>query len=225
MKKSTLFVPVTNEIGVDEAGRGPLFGRVYVSAVILPPLTEHNEWSCLIKDSKRFSSEKTLQKVADLVKQHALAYSVTFREHDEIDRINILQATQDAMHEAILDVSQQIGLKPQDALLYVDGNYFRPLQGYVETCVKGGDNIRTSIAAASILAKVARDQWIRDLCSKHPDLVDKYGLDKNKGYGTRQHIQGIETHGLSPWHRRSFHLKKDLQTTRMEEDLHGINVI
>jgi ribonuclease HII len=217
-----LSLPFKNEIGVDEAGRGPLFGRVYVCAMVLPPLTEHTEWSLLIKDSKRFSSEKKLHKVADLVKQHALGYSITFRDHDQIDQINILQATQDAMHEAIIDVSKKLGLLSNDTCLYIDGNYFRPLQGYVETCIKGGDNMRISIAAASILAKVARDQWIYDICSRHPELVEHYGLDKNKGYGTKQHILGIEQHGMSPWHRRSFHLKKDLHYRR-EEDIYGIN--
>jgi ribonuclease HII len=215
-KQNNLTLPVGPfEIGCDEVGRGPLFGRVYAAAVILPALPEHTDWSRGIKDSKKYASSNALKRVAGLIKAKATAYAIAFREAEHVDRVNILQATQDAMHEAIRRVLEQINALPvgnnqtvlETVRLFVDGNYFRPFPGLSHTCVEGGDGIYISIAAASVLAKEARDDWIAELCGEHPDLVDKYGLDTNKGYGTKRHIEGLREHGRSPWHRRSFHVR------------------
>jgi len=171
------------EIGVDEAGRGPLFGRVYSAAAILPKddSFDHSQ----MKDSKKFHSKKKIKAVAEYIKQNALAWSVAYEDEKVIDEINILQATQSAMHKAIKDCMSQIAekkeltekeqtyMKSQFQLL-IDGNYFKPIAEYNKTfqkieivphiCIEGGDNKYTSIAAASILAKVSRDDYIYELC-------------------------------------------------------------
>lgn len=190
------------EIGVDEAGRGPLFGRVYCAAVILPLTMDFS----FIKDSKKFTSKKKIREAADKIKQHALAWSVAFSDEKTIDDINILQATMKAMHTCILNIL------PEEGTLLVDGNYFKPITRILNeawhtvpyTCVEKGDSTYYSIAAASILAKVARDDYILDLCEQHPYLVERYGLDKNKGYGAKKHMDGIREHGITEWHRKSY---------------------
>jgi len=220
------------EIGVDEAGRGPLFGRVYAGAVVLPSdetVFNHS----LMKDSKKFTSKKKIDEVADYIKQNALAWAVAYEDEKIIDEINILQATQSAMHKAILEVKKQLHNKEllisnsnsnnndssNDLLLLIDGNYFKPItimntknnkfETIKFTTVEGGDNKYTSIAAASILAKVERDNYIDDLCHNHIELAEHYGIDTNKGYGAKKHIEGIKEHGITIWHRRSFGICKD----------------
>lgn len=186
------------EAGLDEAGRGPLFGRVYVGACIWPPSIETD----LIKDSKKLSARKRLI-VCDYIKENAIDWSVTWKSAKKIDEINILQATQSAMHDAISNL-----LVRPDFLL-IDGHYFR---SYVDKCGKSiphiciekGDNEYTSIAAASILAKVHHDKYIEDMCDKYENLDEYYSLRSNKGYGTKKHIDGIKKHGISEWHRQSF---------------------
>jgi ribonuclease HII len=190
------------EIGVDEAGRGPLFGRVYCAAVILPLEMDFS----FIKDSKKFTSKKKIREAADKIKQQALAWSVAWSDENTIDDLNILQATMKAMHTCILDIL------PEKGTLLIDGNYFRPITRVINetwetvpyTCVEKGDSTYYSIAAASILAKVARDDYILDLCEQHPYLVERYGLDKNKGYGAKKHMDGIREHGITEWHRKSY---------------------
>ena len=193
------------EAGIDEAGRGPMFGRVYSACVILPhddPDFKY-EW---MKDSKRFTSKKKLMEVYNYIKEHAVDYSVCYEDEETIDQINILQATQKSMHNTIKSLSH----RPQHLL--VDGNYFnvfRDVKGVIPfTCVEGGDNEYCAIAAASILAKVERDMYIESICEEHPELDSRYGLLKNKGYGTKQHIEGIKTHGISEWHRKTFGICK-----------------
>jgi len=212
------------EIGVDEAGRGPLFGRVYTAGVILPKddSFDHSK----VKDSKKFHSKKKIEEVADYIKQNALAWYVSFEDEKKIDEINILQATQSAMHNSILEVRKQfnIFLKKEEItdysyFLLIDGNYFNPitylnkktnkLEGFPFTCIEGGDNKYTSIAAASILAKVERDKYIENLCLENPTLAEHYGIDSNKGYGAKRHIDGIKEHGITIWHRRSFGICKN----------------
>ena len=200
------------EIGVDEAGRGPLFGRLYVGAAILPkgPEFRHD----LMKDSKKFSSKKKRKEVAEYIKTNAIAWSVQFMDADIIDEINIRQAVLRSMHNAIRDVMKKIGSDYTDTLLLIDGNDFRPLTSFDENTeelhtiphqtIEGGDNKYTSIAAASILAKVAHDEYIEDMCLAHPELITRYGLDKNMGYGTKQHLNGILEHGITKWHRRTY---------------------
>jgi ribonuclease HII len=207
------------EIGVDEAGRGPLFGRVYTAAVILPKDDSFDHFK--MKDSKRFYSKKQIEETSDYIKNNALAWHVTFEDEKTIDQINILQATQESMHKSILGVRTKYNKKikhisENNSLYYllIDGNYFNPLinlnkiTNKLETmpfsCIEGGDNKYTSIAAASILAKVERDKYIEELCRENPELIEKYGIDKNKGYGSKQHLDGIRSHGITPWHRRSF---------------------
>ena len=134
-----------------------------------------------------------------------------------IDNINILQATQQAMHNSIKETIKQL---PTDAeiQLLIDGNYFKPYSTFSKerrmfetvshVCIEGGDNKYTAIAAASILAKVARDQYIADLCEQYPELDEKYGIAKNKGYGSKQHLDGIQNNGITSWHRRTFGICK-----------------
>ena len=206
------------EIGVDEAGRGPMFGRVYAGAVVLPKDDSFNHWA--MKDSKKFTSKKKIEEVAEYIKQKAIAWSVEYEDETVIDKINILQATQSAMHKAITNVLNQLNTFDRDKLhLLVDGNYFKPYmllnktKTQLETLpfdmVEGGDNKFTSIAAASILAKVSRDQYIDELCQANPELVEHYGIDTNKGYGSKKHMEGIKQHGITKWHRRTFGICKN----------------
>jgi ribonuclease HII len=203
------------EIGADEVGRGPLFGRVYVAAVILPKDDSFDHFK--MKDSKKFTSVKknTIQEAAAYIKEHALAWHVSYEDESVIDKINILQATQQAMHKAINETRKKYACQMQadnKFHLLIDGNYFNPiiakngnkLEVVPYTCIEGGDNKFTSIAAASILAKVTRDKYISDLCAQYPELDERYGFNSNKGYGAKRHIDGIKEHGITIWHRRSF---------------------
>jgi ribonuclease HII len=178
-----------------------------------------------MKDSKKFSSKKKIEEVAEYIKASSIAWSVKYADEIKIDDINILQATQLAMHEAIIDVKTQImnmninQLKDDDILLLIDGNYFNKLEYFDKNSkkfvslkyelIKGGDNKYTSIAAASILAKTERDKYIEDLCINNPELIENYGIDSNKGYGAKKHIDGIKQHGITKWHRRSFGICKE----------------
>ena len=194
----------TIEVGIDEAGRGPMFGRVYAAAVILPKDDSFNHH--LMKDSKRFHSEKKIMEAYEYIKKNALAYSVQYSDEKEIDRINIRQATLQTMHNAIKTLS----IAPE--MILVDGNDFKPYirirdEGFHQTqhiCIEGGDNKYTCIAAASILAKVERDLYIKDLCEKNPQLDEYYGISGNKGYGTKKHLDGIREHGISEFHRKTY---------------------
>jgi ribonuclease HII len=216
----------TFEVGVDESGRGPLFGRVYTAAVILPKDDSFEHFR--MKDSKKFHSKKLIEEVAQYIKKNAIAWYVSFEDEKTIDQINILQATQKSMHSSILEVRNQINMKMKieakkencdyNFHLLIDGNYFNPL-GYFNkisnkldlfpySCIEGGDNKYSAIAAASILAKVERDKYIEQLCIENPELIEKYGIDQNKGYGAKRHLEGINTYGITVWHRRSFGICK-----------------
>jgi ribonuclease HII len=211
------------EIGVDEAGRGPLFGRVYTAAVILPKddTFDHPR----VKDSKKFHSKKKIEEVAEYIKANAIAWYVSFEDEKVIDDINILQATQKAMHNSILETRKQIINKMKEnntenynIELLIDGNYFNPItilnkktakiESIPYITIEGGDNKYTAIAAASILAKVERDKYIDELCQQNPTLAEYYGIDSNKGYGAKRHLDGIKEHGITIWHRRSFGICK-----------------
>ena len=205
------------EIGVDEAGRGPLFGRLYVGAVILPKGNDFkHEW---MKDSKKFHSKKKIREVAEYIKQNAIAWSVQYVDADIIDEINIRQAVFRGMHTAIKEIitNNTVNIEKEKAaspFLLIDGNDFKlysvfdedlqEIRNIPHVTIEGGDNKYTSIAAASILSKVARDTYIEDLCCKYPELVAKYGLDKNQGYGTKKHLDGILEHGITQWHRKTY---------------------
>jgi ribonuclease HII len=206
------------EIGVDEAGRGPMFGRVYVGAVVLPKGAKLFDFSKM-KDSKKFTSDSKIKEAAEYIKTHAIAWSVVYAEHDEIDRVNIRRATIDCMHKAIRGIiCDKLKTTGDKAYLLIDGCDFIPMmelvngESYMQIphlCVEGGDNTYAAIAAASILAKVARDEYIGEMCCEYPELVQKYDLGNNKGYGTKKHMDGIREHGITQWHRRSFGICKD----------------
>jgi ribonuclease HII len=220
------------EIGVDEAGRGPLFGRVYTGAVILPPAAASVSFDfSLLKDSKKFTSEKKIREVSDYIKQHAVAWAVSYEEPAVIDMINIRRATLQCMRNAINAVVKKHSdnmssmttpttttptTRPttDDYLLLIDGNDFIPMgnynqqtteiENYRHICVEGGDDTYACIAAGSILAKVARDDYIEKLCDEYPVLDELYSLRGNKGYGAKKHMDGIREHGITQWHRRSY---------------------
>lgn len=177
--------------GVDEAGRGPLAGPVCAAAVILPP--NHNIPG--LNDSKKLSDKKR-RELYPLIKEQAVAYGIAFASEQEIDDINILQATFLAMQRAI----DQLSVKPDFAL--IDGNREKDFGVPVKTVVHG-DSLSASIAAASVLAKVTRDDLMLKLSEQYP----QYAFDIHKGYGTKAHYEAISTHGPCPVHRMTF-LKK-----------------
>jgi len=202
------------EIGVDEAGRGPLFGPVVAAAVILPKDNSFDHSK--MKDSKKFHSKKKIEVVSNYIKENAIFWSINFQNEKTIDDINILQATQKAMHECIKDIINKNKSDNQKYNLLIDGNYFNPycrnqnnkLEYLPHVLIEGGDNKYSAIAAASILAKVERDKYIEDLCNEHPYLSERYSINSNKGYGAKKHIEGIKNHGITIWHRRSFGICK-----------------
>ena len=195
------------EIGVDEAGRGPLFGRVYSGAVMIDDSFDIT----YVKDSKKFTSKKRLMEAYTYVLEHSVAWGVASIDEKLVDKHNIRQATFMAMHKAIRDLLSKIPSQDNITLL-IDGDGFRPFlylkddqySNLPHVCIKSGDNQYASIAAASIIAKVQRDQYIEDLCLKYPLLDEYYGLSKNKGYGTKQHMKGIREYGITEFHRSSF---------------------
>lgn len=204
------------EVGIDEAGRGPMFGRVYVGAVVLPKDSKRFDFSKM-KDSKKFHSDKKIKEAAEYIKSNAIAWSVTYAEHNEIDSKNIRKATIDCMHSAVNNIMEKMNKSADKLYLLVDGNDFIPMmklcnESYIQIphiCVEGGDNTYASIAAASILAKVERDEYILNMCKEYPELNTNYDLVSNKGYGTKKHMDGIKMHGISKWHRKSFGLCKE----------------
>ena len=199
------------EIGIDEAGRGPLFGRVYTGAVILPKDVDFDFDK--MKDSKKFSSVKKINEVAEYIKEKALAWSVTYNDEKVVDNINIRQSVLSSMHNSIKNVLDN----DNEYLLLVDGNDFRPYMMFKDDeylpvkhiCIEGGDNKYCAIAAASILAKTERDKYIEELCDENPELKERYGIDKNKGYGTKTHLDGIKNFGITKWHRKTYGICKD----------------
>lgn len=205
------------EIGIDEAGRGPLFGRVYTAAVILPKDKEFD--FSKMKDSKKFHNVTKINEVANYIKENALAWSVSYNDEDVIDQINIRQAVLNSMHKCINNIIADTSdlNNNTEYLLLVDGNDFKPYIKYKNDmltqidhiCIEGGDNKYCSIAAASILAKTERDKYILELCEENPILKERYHIDDNKGYGTKLHIDGIKTYGISKWHRKSYGICKD----------------
>lgn len=177
--------------GVDEAGRGPLAGPVCAAAVILPSDAEVPG----LNDSKKLSDKKR-RELFPVICETAVAYGIAFADHKEIDAVNILQATYLAMERAIA----QLSVKPDFAL--IDGNRAKDFGVPVETVI-GGDGLSASIAAASVLAKVTRDDYMLKMAQLYPD----YGFEIHKGYGTKAHYEALAQHGPCEIHRRSF-LKK-----------------
>jgi ribonuclease HII len=181
----------TIECGCDEAGRGCLAGPVVASAVILPSDFSHP----ILNDSKQLS-DKQRRLLRPIIEENALAYCVAFVNNEEIDKINILQASFLAMNRAIE------GLKQKPELLLIDGNRFNNKTDIAFECIVKGDSLYQSIAAASILAKTYRDDYMLNLHKEFPF----YHWDKNMGYPTKQHRQAIIENGISPFHRKSFNL-------------------
>lgn len=184
------------EAGADEAGRGCLAGPVYAAAVILPEGFKSNE----LNDSKKLS-EKQRNKLRIQIEEEAIAWSVASVSPKEIDEINILRASFLAMHKAIAGLN----IKPE--LLLIDGNRFIPYQGIDHQCIIKGDGIYLSIAAASVLAKTHRDEFMLQL---HAGFSE-YGWDQNKGYPTLHHRRAILEHGQTIWHRKTFRVSEQLK--------------
>jgi len=184
------------EAGCDEAGRGCLAGSVYAAAVILPKDYSHP----LLNDSKQLTARQRYT-LREVIEHDALAWAVGVVTAQEIDEMNILRASITAMHRAI----DQLAIRPE--ALIIDGNRFYPYHDLPYATIVKGDGKYLSIAAASILAKTYRDDYMRQLHQEYP----YYGWDHNAGYPTREHRQGIAEHGLSPYHRRSFNQLGDGQ--------------
>jgi len=179
-------------VGIDEVGRGCIAGPVVAAAVILD--LEKISIANKIRDSKKILPE-TREKIFDILQSECISIGVGFVEHDVIDKINILQATFEAMKIAVSNLSS----KPDFCL--VDGNQKIPTD-IPQMCIVKGDDLVTSIGAASIIAKVTRDRWMKDIATKYPH----YLFEKNKGYGTAEHIEAIRNNGFSEIHRRSFQI-------------------
>lgn len=197
------------EAGVDEAGRGPLLGPVFAAAVVWnPDLDAATEpWVKRIRDSKKVSKNSRAE-LRELIEANAIDYGVGSRDARRIDEINILQATQEAMHEALDKLTVDLDY------IIVDGNYFKNYMNkngefVPHACVVDGDAKMLSIAAASILAKVYHDEWIKRTVETHPALA-MYGIERNMGYGTEEHMVALNKYGPTEFHRRSFKTVRDL---------------
>lgn len=177
------------EAGCDEAGRGCLAGPVFAAAVILPENFSHP----LLNDSKKINEKDRLQ-LRDMVEREALAFAVASVDHEEIDKINILNASIKAMHLAL----GQLGIRP--GFIIIDGNRFKPFGNLTHQCIIKGDSKYYSIAAASILAKTYRDEYMLNLAVEYP----QYDWKSNKGYPTIKHRNAVIAHGPSPFHRKTF---------------------
>lgn len=196
MKEIRLLGPMHEgllEAGCDEAGRGPLAGPVFAAAVILPPDFSHPG----LNDSKKMTA-RARSELREIIEREAISWAVAALGAEEIDRLNILNASIEGMWRAVAK------LHVQPEFLLIDGNRFKPTGRIPYTTVVHGDAIYASIAAASVLAKTARDEYMQRLAQKYP----QYGWDRNMGYPTPEHIEAIRRFGYTPEHRRSFHPKQ-----------------
>jgi len=194
------------ELGLDEAGRGCLFGPVSVAGVIW--LDKDPNPDIIIKDSKKLSLKKRLLSY-DYILDYSIANASLLIHNEDIDKDNILKTTLKGMHQCIDNITDNINI---DTIL-VDGNQFNFYMDKNGVCIDhkciiNGDNIYKSIAAASILAKVNRDNYILNLCEEYPELK-KYDIHNNKGYGTKKHIEAIKEYGITKWHRKTFGICKE----------------
>ncbi len=184
------------EAGCDEAGRGCLAGPVFAGAVILPG-DFHND---ILNDSKKLN-EKQRNELRIIIEEQAVSWAVASVSHDKIDEINILNASLLAMHKAI----KKLTIQPE--FLLIDGNRFKPYKKIPHQCIIKGDGKYAPIAAASVLAKTHRDEYMIKIHRKFPD----YFWEKNKGYPTKQHIRAITQYGITPYHRKSFNLNEQFK--------------
>jgi ribonuclease HII len=201
------------EVGLDECARGCLLGRTYTSAVVWSPefleeVVEDDDfwWIHKIKDSKKLSS-KMREELSGYIKEYCLNYQICWADQKTIDQKNILVAVQECFHQC-LDNLQMV-----PNTIYVDGNYFKTYYDkeyniVPHKCIEKGDNTYFNIASASILAKVAHDKYIEELCMEHPQLSEKYDIANNMGYGTAKHLEGIGKYGITEFHRRTFGICK-----------------
>ena len=196
MSRAVNLLPFMNEgileAGCDEAGRGPLAGPVYAAAVIFPKDFRHP----LLNDSKQMSA-KAREELRNVIEKEAVAWAVEAVSAEEIDALNILWASVTGMQRAV----RKLKVKPE--FLLIDGNRFRPFDGYEYRTVVHGDATYASIAAASVLAKTYRDEYMKELALKYP----QYGWDRNMGYPTPEHLEAIRKFGYTEYHRKSFHPK------------------
>ena len=181
------------EAGCDEAGRGPLAGPVFAAAVVLPQDFYHP----LLDDSKKMSL-KAREELRPIIEREAVAWAVEEVSTEEIDSLNILWASVTGMQRAV----RKLGVKPD--FLLIDGNRFRPFDGYPYETIVHGDATYACIAAASVLAKTYRDEHMRSLAKLYPE----YGWERNMGYPTPEHLEAIRRYGYTPEHRKSFHPKQ-----------------
>lgn len=213
------------EIGVDEVGRGCLLGPVVAVAVALPKadvIQKDDLWK-EIKDSKKLG-EKKRYKLYEFLTKNSIAYGVGIISEKEIDEINILRATMKAMHKAIDECIRRLkvvkSLHTHCIQIKVDGPHFKPYippgeedEWSIDTqCVVNGDATHLSIASASVIAKCVRDTHMVELVKQYPDL-DRYGISKNKGYGTSVHMEALKAHGITDHHRKSFKPVRDAMST------------
>ena len=206
------------ELGIDEAGRGCLFGDLFVAGVIFPNNIQEliTENKIVIKDSKKMSKKKRLESM-EFIKKHALSYYVCQVSSQTIDEKNILVATLDGMTNVVENIYSEMKI---DKIL-VDGNKFNKFidkdgNEIIHECVIGGDNSYLCIAGASILAKTSKDLYIEKLVENNQEL-EKYDLVSNSGYGTQRHIEAIEKYGISDWHRKSFSICNKEKTLLKKE--------
>lgn len=194
------------ELGIDEAGRGCLFGPVSIAGVIW--INEEHDSSIEIKDSKKLNLKKRLL-AYDYILDNSIANTSLLLDNEYIDKNNILKSTLNGMHKCVDNIIDQLDI---DTIL-VDGNQFNIYMNkngecIDHKCVVNGDNKYKSIAAASILAKVNRDNYINNLCDEYPELK-KYDIHNNKGYGTKKHLDAIKEYGITKWHRKTFGICKE----------------
>ena len=194
------------ELGIDEAGRGCLFGPVSIAGVVW--INEEIDSSIEIKDSKKLSLKKRLL-AYDYILDNSIANTSLLIHHEDIDKDNILKSTLKGMHKCVDNITDQLNI---DTIL-VDGNQFnfymdKNGECINHKCVIKGDDTYKSIASASILAKVNRDNYINNLCEEYPELK-KYDIHNNKGYGTKKHLNAIKEYGITKWHRKTFGICKE----------------
>ena len=194
------------ELGLDEAGRGCLFGQVSIAGVVW--INEEPDPTIEIKDSKKLSLKKRLL-AYDYILENSITNTSLLMDNEEIDKYNILKTTLKGMHKCVDNITDEIDI---DTIL-VDGNQFnfymdKKGECINHVCIINGDDTYKSIASASILAKVNRDNYINNLCEEYPELK-KYDIHNNKGYGTKKHIDAIKEYGITKWHRKSFGICKE----------------
>tara|TARA_B100001094_G_C17864305_1_gene638959 strand:- start:45 stop:659 length:615 start_codon:yes stop_codon:yes gene_type:complete len=192
------------EVGIDEAGRGCMSGRIYAAAVILPKEFE-DEYYLNIKDSKKISRKKR-KEIRKYIEENAIDFGIGYSEPKEIDEINILNANIKSMHRALDNLSVDFDH------IYIDGDKFKPYYNNYDniipySCIVKGDNLYYNIAAASILAKVYHDEYVEDLVKNNPEL-EKYGWLNNMCYGAKTHIDAIKKYGITEYHRKTFGICK-----------------